>query len=286
MANKVSKRRRQLNILPPPKDWAELDALLWRESYDTRLERYRPHIAFRGLPEHFFDLKTSLQRIGGNEVDLSSKELQWRERRLIDSFRMYAREHSTLGVSDWEAMMLGQHHGLPTRLLDWTGSPYIALFFATEDASKDDRDGVMYCVSRLKTNNLLPERVQKILRKSTQLFSLETVSKIFPSIESFDELPKEALIWIEPPSFDQRIVNQYACFSLLPGVDSSHSDWLEKHPNAHWVIPIPAKLKKQIRTRLQVMNITQRLIYPGLDGVAQWLKTYYDGPEPANRRFS
>lgn len=265
-----------MNIEKAPANWKELDTLLWQRSFDAGTQRYKPYVAFRGLPKNYGNLRTGLQRLA--DPPLPAAELEKRERRLIDSFSMYAREHFSLGTSDWDVLLLAQHYRLPTRFLDWTSSPYAALFFATEDSSRDSDDGLIYCVERAQSNSSLPSPFKEILeRQRTGLFSLEILKENFPCLEEFDKCPHDALIWFEPPSLSPRIVNQYAYFSVMPGVESSHSGWLERYQNWHWVIPIPTALKPEIRQRLQVMNITHRVMYPGLEGIAQWLKAYYSG---------
>ena len=84
------------------------------------------------------------------------------------------------------------------------------------------------------------------------------------------------MVWFEPASISQRIVNQYAIFSVMPGVESSQEDYLEKCSGlVAWRIPIPKHLKREISQRLEVMNLSHRTIYPGLDGIALWLNSYY-----------
>jgi hypothetical protein len=267
-----------MNTVEPPKDWKELDRLLWKGSFDYASNKYRPRIAFRGLSQNYGNLQTGIQRLGGPGSQLDADTLVKKERRLIDSFRMYAYEYFPSGASDWDVLLLAQHYRLPTRLLDWTSSPYIALFFATEDISQDGKDGIVWCVYRLKTNTLLPSPFKEMIESQDGgLFYAETLKDRFQRLKQFDECSRDALVWFEPPSLSPRIVNQYAFFSVMPGVDNLQSEWFEKHPDFHWIVPIPAGLKKEIRERLQVMNVTQRVMYPGLEGIAQWLKAYYCG---------
>lgn len=266
-----------MNVIEAPNTWEELNAALWKGSKDSR-GNYRPQIAFRGAPEDYGNLHTSIQRIGGPGKIYPLPELAWRERRVIDTFATYGREHLPAGFIDWDVILLGQHYRLPTRLLDWTSSPYVALFFATEDVSKWDRDGIVWCVSRLDTIDALPPPLSTHLAaQSAKMFSLETLRRGFPNgLDQFDvEVPRDALLWFEPPSLSPRIVNQYAFFSLMPGVDNQQWDWFGRHPEWHWGVPIPAKLKKEARQRLQVMNIGERMIYPGLDGIAKWIGSFY-----------
>lgn len=266
-----------MNIIEAPKTWEEINSALWKKSIDE-YGNYRPRIAYRGLSQNYGNLKTSIQRIGGLSRILPKSELDWRERRIIETFSTYAIDELPIGFSDWEVILLGQHYGLPTRLLDWTSSPYVALFFATQDTSKFDCDGIIYCVSRVDSIDTLPEKMKDILsRKSSRIFYLDTLKNAFPQglKQLDDEIEKDTMIWFEPPSVSPRMINQFAFFSLMPGVDSSQSEWLDKNPDIHWGIPILASLKKEIRQRLQVMNITERTIYLGLEGIAKWLASFY-----------
>ena len=86
--------------------------------------------------------------------DLAHINLATIERRLVDTFRNYSQEHHPELNTDWEVLSLARHYQLNTRLVDWTLSPYVALFFAAE--KHPDEDGVIWCVDRKKTRDLYP----------------------------------------------------------------------------------------------------------------------------------
>jgi hypothetical protein len=205
-----------------------------------------------------------------------SGSLEWKERRLLDTFRMYERLQLRSGHSDWDVMLLGQHYGLPTRLLDWTSSPLVALFFATENYDDHDKHGVIWCVRRIETNSALhPDVMAHLIKAKTGLFSLETLVKAYPRLGHFDEISPPSPLFFEPPSVSPRIVQQYASFSVMPGPRTHILPWLEEHPNWCWKVMVPANLKKQIRERLMVMNVSERTMYPGLDRTARWAIAWY-----------
>src|SRR5690606_33291416 len=74
-------------------------------------------------------LLTSLDRLGGLDPPHSKADL---EEHILRNFVRYSRAFlMSPPVNDWELLVLAQHHGVPTRLLDWTYSPLVAAHFAT-----------------------------------------------------------------------------------------------------------------------------------------------------------
>ena len=81
--------------------------------------------------------------------------------------------------------------------------------------------------------------------------------------------------FLEPPSLDERIINQAALFSLMSNAAATLDEWLARQPNLHRTIVLPAKLKWEVRDKLDQANITERVLFPGLDGLSAWLRRYY-----------
>ncbi|MEA2574394.1 MAG: hypothetical protein QOH93_1692 [Chloroflexia bacterium] len=252
-----------------PQSWAELLDRLYEESWNERLGRFRSNFAYRGMQDARFDLTTTLVRLGG--------DYPRHEEDLLRNFRKYAHKQAAMGDSVWYWLSLAQHHGLPTRLLDWTYSPFVALHFATAEIELFDRDGVIWCVDYIKTRQMLPRKLRDILeQEDTNIFTAEMLSQAAPSLREFDDLSKDDyVVFIEPPSLDERIVNQYALFSLMSNPSANLEDWLHEHPECHRRVIIPAGLKWEIRDKLDQANITERVLFPGLDGLSSWLRRYY-----------
>ena len=129
--------------------------LLYDRSFNPGLNRYRSDFVFRGARDEKWGLKTSLMRLEENYVEL--------ELRMFRHFQKYAYSLTGIGDSHWHWLAVAQHHGLPTRLLDWTYSPFVAAHFATEDTDDMDKDGVIWCVNTKAVNEFLPDRFRKVL---------------------------------------------------------------------------------------------------------------------------
>jgi hypothetical protein len=248
--------------------WNELTERLYEGSWREQIGRFRSSCAFRGQPDAGGELRTSLARLGG-ALDL--------ENHLLRAFRKYAQRETVPGDSVWNWLAVGAHHGLPTRLLDWTYSPFVALHFATEDTQRFDVPGVIWAVDYIRTNEQLPDRLKRILAdEGSNVFTAEMLGRAATTLSEFDRLSDtEFAVFLEPPSLDDRIVIQFALFSLVSNQRVSLDAWLARHPEAFRRIIIPADLKWEVRDKLDQANITERVLYPGLDGLSRWLKRYY-----------
>jgi hypothetical protein len=249
--------------------WSQLGELLFAGSWDGGLRRFRAPAAFRGSVRRDDDLRTSLSRIGG---DYASKE-----RHLIRNFRKYAHRNFVGDASIWNWLALAQHHGLPTRLLDWTYSPYVALHFATDDLRHFDRDGEVWTVDLNRVNRCLPGPLRSILEEEGAfVFSGEMLSRVVQAPEDLGALADEPFVlFLEPPSVDDRILNQAALFSTMSTPTARFGEWVERHQEAARRIVLPAALKWEIRDKLDQANISERVLFPGLDGLSAWLRRYY-----------
>ena len=248
--------------------WSELHELLYADSWNEELRLHRSNFAFRGRPLADEDLTTSLARLGNNSAAI--------ERPLLRQFRKYAARDAVPVDSTWNWLALAQHHGLPTRLLDWTYSPYVALHFVTARLRAFDRDGAVWMVDYVRAHELAPRKLrQQLEQEAAHVFTTEMLATVASDLDDLDELGDDYVVFVEPPSFDDRIVNQYALFSLSSQPDVSLDRWLESHPDLTRKLVIPAELKWEIRDKLDQANLTERVLFPGLDGLSRWLARYY-----------
>ena len=248
----------------------------WREFDDAVAEAaaevghgHHSHssLVFRGLARASYTNRSSLARLGDGFPEL--------ERHLIRNFRKYAHREQP-GPTLWDWLSLAQHHGLPTRLLDWTFSPFVAAHFAT--ATRPGEDAVVWAVDCAAAHERLPDELRRALREEgATIFTTELLSEQAPTLEAFDELGagEPFLLFFEPPSLDDRIVNQSAVLSVMCDARAQVDEFLDEHPGLCHAWCLTAAAKEEIRSRLDQSNVTERVLMPGLDGLATWLRRYY-----------
>jgi hypothetical protein len=265
--------------------WTELQERLYEGTWQEPLGRFRGSFAFRGMTDASRDLRSSLVRL-----DPESRI----ETHMLRNFRKYAHGDAVPGDSVWNWLAVAQHHGMPTRLLDWTFSPLVACHFMTEQTSRFDLDGAIWRIDYTRVHELLPAPLRKILEEEdADVFTTEMLNRAAPTLQAFDQLADcPFAVFFEPPSLDERIVNQFALFSAMSKPTAGLEDFLREHPNVFTRIVVPAGLKWEIRDKLDQAGITERVLFPGLDGLSRWLTRYYtpttrksnaDEPSPGGR---
>ena len=145
---------------------------------------------------------------------------------------------------------------MPTRLMDWTYSPLAALHFATsrEDITgMNQHDAVVWAIDITEMNTLLPAKYQKVL----------------------NDMGEDGIVLLEPPSIDQRIINQYSYFSIIPSGVEDIEQFLDEKTTRTVKYILDKEIRWQIRDMLDQCNVNERTIYPGLDGLASWIKRHY-----------
>lgn len=174
--------------------------------------------------------------IGRNYIVGQEKALLQYEQEIFEDFkRKYSMFTDVRPKNDMEFLFLAQHYGLPTRLLDWTYNPLIALYFAC--CSHKEMDGVVFQRTLFNHSVFQPE-VHDILS-----FSATTV--LFPDLT------------------DVRYKNQNGLFILYP------EPWKEDFVNVTMKFVIPSNAKSNILNKLAKIGVTQSFIMPSLDSLCK-----------------
>ena len=276
-------------------DWTTLQDLLGQGAWNEELDRYRSPYIYRGLSDASYALESAVTRFVG---ETGRWEL---EGHLLRNFLKYAQQDIEIPESPYYRLAIAQHHGLPTRLIDWTYSPAVAGYFAT--GGRPDVDGMIWAVDYVQVHERIPAFLREILdRLGTDMFDADLLDDItrllldqytdghgrppragvlemyemLEAIEAFvAEQDDDYVLFFEPPAIDQRIVNQAAVFSTQSDPRIAVDEWLKNRPELHRRIVIPADRKAEFRDRLDQINVNRRTLFPGLDGIASWLTEYY-----------
>ena len=252
----------------------ELMPLLSEQEHRPDLGRYRGHFVYRGMTNASFRMVTSLRR--------NCKDLQQSlEPSILMNFAKYAiLEDPSIAQSVWRQMIMGQHHGLPTRLLDWTQSALVALHFAvTEDdlGRMEDHDCMVWRIDISELHALLPEGYRQVLRAHTaEVFTVDMLHEASRSLAQYDrDMGDSAMVVLEPPSINARIVNQYSFFSVIPMGMENIEQFLDRCTGKTVKYVIDRRLRWRVRDMLDQLNMSERIVYPGLEGISRWIGRHY-----------
>lgn len=230
----------------------------------------RPSYVLRGQADSQWRLLPSLARYlagatNGKAVDALEDQL---EREFYSQAHLYSPLATAIRNGDamWsERLALMQHHGVPTRLLDWTISPMVAAYFAC--ASESARDGAVFVAHPLSVGT----HVRSNLGYDPASNDLEERVAASPPVISF----------FRSDSRSDRQVTQQGHFSmatdplvahdellaaaLLPGVGPSGRDVVA----ATWIVPAGVNLT--FPNQLRQINVAGHSLFPGLDGLGRSL---------------
>jgi hypothetical protein len=241
---------------------------------DPRTGRRRDSGVYRGDGDASWPLLTSLDTLGGTSPPHSKADL---EEHILRNFIRYSRPYlNQAPVNEWEVLIAAQHHGLPTRLLDWTYSPLVAAHFATLNSDRRSDRAIwrldwkqVHRFFGLPELALLIQDLEGILGGDRQL----TPWALFSSSADAESFA----CMLEPPSINPRIVAQSSTFTLCSDKRQSFDHFLEQHGlgSALTKFVIPAKETARFRDQLDLVDVDERRLFPDLDGVAAEMRRYY-----------
>lgn len=206
------------------------------ETYDART------VIYRGMKSVKYPLIPKIGRIIPPD-SIGSREKN--EKEILRLFKQRAlRFLDFMPTTDWDWLALGQQHGLPTRLLDWTNNPLVACYFAVEEQSEDD--SVIYAYQNKSYIDV---------EEHPEPFRYREVGKFIPR-------------HISP-----RITNQGGLFTIHPKpYEPFESDDMEK-------ILIPQKIRSELKKTLDRYGVDRFSLFPSLDALSahiEWLQSKRD----------
>jgi hypothetical protein len=217
---------------------------IWQDFIDWARTHPSPRWVFRGHRQKW----TLRPTVGRQESYSLARELQ-----LFEEFKRVGLPHVQNGkmTDDWDWLFIAQHHGLPTRLLDWTFNPLVAAFFACEGSATGKRDGEIIAV-RIDDVGLLAGG-----DRDASPFDIETDRFLYPAV-------------VAP-----RIGSQRGLFSIHPAPAKA---WRLAGKTDRFTLP--GEIKPFLQDYLYGMGIDSAMIMADLDGVARNLSWRYTNRKP------
>lgn len=197
---------------------------------------------FRGQSDARWDLKPKAGRLPLSKRNDREMFRHWKRR--ATSFLL---EKS---YSEFDLLAIAQHHGLATRLLDWSYNPLVAIFFACKE--NIEVDVCLFCY------------------KPISVFVSEDLTSAFEELD-------EGVIFIQPSGSSPRLNNQFGYFSLHNPPSTDLMEGIDK--DNLQMVTVPARLKREITFTLNQYGISHLTLFPDLEGLTTHLNWFYENYE-------
>jgi hypothetical protein len=243
----------------------------WSKVYDELLAAIDDFgfgtIFFRGHTDAGWKLLPGLARMRSTNVaEYSFGDEHSRERSVYAHFARRAGNLVADPQDSWAILFSMQHHGLPTRLLDWTTTLSIAIYFAVNTSRPASVvDSAVWMLDPFELNQLCCKK--DTVGQPSELPG--TYQELFLETEPSSEPAALALF---PQTYNPRIFSQQAGFTL-------HRDLMrsldEIAPAVLRKVIIPREAFEGAKRFLRVAGISEFALFPDLDGLARELKSFY-----------
>jgi hypothetical protein len=253
------------------RSWEDL-----QREYESKFALQGRRWVFRGQQDTRWDLKPSLERSACDRVGLAPAAMPNIEAYLMTRFqrnlhRFQVRVPASDDHLEWLALM--QHHGAPTRLLDWTYSCYIALFFALELAPLDTTCAI-WAIDQVWLFNRLARHRDRGVREA---FGIDPELRDPRAARTLLTTKVTSVAPLVPYHLNERLAVQQGVFLVPLNPEVSFMDNLQavarppelrKHV-LKLEIPVIRKAQYQMLVSLDRLNVHRLSLFPGIDGFAQ-----------------
>lgn len=229
---------------------------------------------YRGIGDQKYQLAPSLFR----HPDIGALKPLELEQKLIVRFRQRSIPYLSQRIDDdWELLFLMQHHGVPTRLLDWSENPYIALYFALTTCRKDPAtstypDCCVWSLDPIEWNRTVMDHIS--YTDGVLVTTDDRINGHKPGIK--DTLHSKKPVAMYGSYNSPRIVAQRGAFTvfgsdILP-MESVKTNTPKITDNILSKITIPGGKVHEMAKSLAAIGYTDSVVFPDLDGLAREIK--------------
>jgi len=221
---------------------------------------------FRGQKDYTWGLKTSLDRMFEEYTKTNITKINV-EIALIKRFQRESHHYGItnidyLNIPEWLSIM--QHYGSPTRLHDWTHSPWVGLFFAIIDLDKD-KDAALWMADWEEIDSKADDTLKTLYKKD---YNVMAIDDFIATVGSGDGVVK-----LNSFKQNQRQIIQQGTFLFPTNIDKTFEDNLDGKftKGSLKKFKIPYSIKPEIIKKLYRMNISFTTLYPGIEGFSRSL---------------
>lgn len=243
----------------------------WQDYLSLTLSPKYVSWGFRGQSDSSWPIQSTLTRYL-NDFSVHKNAWEHQEERIIRIFKRKA-HHYLKNIPDdndvlqWLSIM--QHHGTPTRIIDFTWSPFVAAFFALQRATKESAVWAIYPASfdyqkTIKLVNGSEIEPKKLWPTNNEIFKKHFLEGTTPFV-----------VQGEPNAMNDRLIAQSGTFAIPSVIDKSLEEILLTYPNSENVIVKiilnTNKIRNEAMSYFHVTNINESTLFPGIDGMARSL---------------
>jgi hypothetical protein len=244
---------------PPRRAWIER----WKAFLDWTDAHSDSRWVFRGLGDKRFSLIPTIGR--------TDRYNPSHERAILELFRKRVPEFGLgAGLEDLDLLAIAQHHGVPTRLLDWTTNPLVAAFFAVTAAPGAKNVRELTASGRVSRTEISATPDSRLV--AARVVALRVMPQMLMR-SSEDPFAISAVRAVWPRAVANRITSQSGMFTIHP---QPNNPWRTPLDNDANVFDIPGEMRGFFRKRLFYLGVHDHMIMGGLDGVGARLRWQYE----------
>lgn len=254
-------------------------------------------LTFRGISRNI-EKKPKIQRVRLNNSD-KTMDCSDNEYQMLNDFYRLGRPYFTVNYDILDYVACAQHYGVPTRLIDWTRDPFVALFFAVYNNPEPENGEYKMYYTEL-SNHTVIDRIyggtswtemeggsefilkyknfvdmicnQKDLEK--ELISRNDIVEKIGIIENCI-YREDGLLFFNPPPSNDRLIAQQGLFSIPVSLVGSDASLEIDRKTSYFTIVLDRNKRKELINYLTNMNYSPTRLFPELESIGNYISRKY-----------